>query len=274
MSKDAQSYDADDQKKTPTHFGTVVHSLGTQSERSKVPRLAVELTGVGGAVLVPIGLALMEGALGIGLAVLGGLTALAACLISAKKYRQREFSRIDICEMGIICCQGKTTRELWWNEIVDITCKKMHARKGTEPTALVFETANSSPTILMVGGTYNDKDVAQKLLEVLQKEWITVWCRRAKVRVEHGSVSVGRAMVNESGVVLDDRNIAWDMIKGVYEKDGIDCLRTSDGQESLEAAGTRTLFPSAARRIAALAEEPPRPHLLPPVSRSKGAGRN
>jgi len=257
--------DATEQSELQSRLGLVRHSLNTSAQQSQLPKRAVEVTGVCGAALVLIGMVFMSGVFGVVVAACGGLVLVAAYLISAKKHQRKLSTKIDVCEKGIVCNQGKTTRELLWNEVVEISSKKIRLPDGSESTALVFETAVPPPMLIMIGGTYCDKASAEKLLQALQQAWIAVWRRRAKALAQRDDLRVGKAIVRCGGVVLGGQEIGWSLITGVDVVDGVDRLHTKEGSELAEADGQVSLFPSAARRIAELAADPPVPLMLPPV---------
>ncbi len=248
-------------------FGAVVHTFSTLQKGSKAPRRALEASGVGGAVLVPVGLAAIEGALGIVVAVVGGLIALAAYLVSTRKRDRGLSTKIDVHEKGIVCTQGKAARELLWNEVVDISSKTVQTPDGTPSLALVFETVSPPPLLIMVGGVYGDESSTAKLLDSLRDVWMAVWCRRARVLAQHDGVRVGRALVRCECVTLGKHELAWSSITGVTLVNGVDCLQTVAGHEAVEGSGPTSPFPSAARRIATLAAAPPQRPLLPPAKR-------
>ena len=252
----------------PGHrFGAVVHTFSTEKKGSKAPRRALEASGVGGAVLVPVGLAAIEGTLGIVVAVVGGLIALAAYLVSARKRDRGLSTTIDVHERGIVCTQGKAARELWWNEVVDISSKTVQSPDGTPSLALVFETVNPPPLLIMVGGVYGDESATAMLLDSLRDVWMAVWCRRARVLAQHEGIRVGKALVRCECVKLGKHELAWSTITGVTRVNGVDCLQTVEGHEVVEGRGATSPFPSAARRIATLAAAPPERPLLPPAKR-------
>jgi hypothetical protein len=246
-------------------LGTSLHTFVTKQRSVKASKRAYEISGAGGAVLVPVGIAAVEGVLGTILAVFGGLVVLAAYLLSTRQAKRPPPTKIEVFERGLVCSQGPASREILWNEVVDIGCKKIETPDGTPSVALVFETVGAPPLLIMVGGAFSDESETAKLLSSLRDAWMPVWCRRACVLAQHDGVQVGLAMIRCDCVKLGDRELAWSAITGVSVDSGVDCLETTDGIEGVEGSGVTSPFPSAARRIAALAASPPKPLLLPPA---------
>jgi len=249
-----------------SRLGAVLHVHDAQPTQSNLPKRAMEVTGVAGVALVPVGLAVVGGLMGIALAVLGGLVALASFLLSSRTHPRKFATTVTLYEKGIVCLQGKSSREILWNEVVDISCRKIHEPNKTTATAIVFDTVLPPPLLLLTGGVYSDADSSRQLLEALQPMWLAVWCRRAKVLAEHHEVRVGLATVRVAGVFVGKQEIGWQLITGAVDADGVDCLQTTDGIEPVEASGTGGLFPSAAKRLVALAADPPTLPMLPPPS--------
>lgn len=262
VGKDGTKKTADGEPKTH-RFGAVTHEFSTSKKPSPWPRRAIEVSGVSGATLVPVGLVAVEGTLGIVVAVVGGLMALAAYVLSASKRHRGLTTKVVLHELGIVCSQGRQSRELMWNEVVDITYKTVSIPGAKATIALVFETVHPPPFLLMVGGPYGDERATALLIEKLGKIWLDVWCRRAKVLAELDGIQVGKAWVRHGCVVFGQRQLACSSITGVRTLDGVDRLQTDDGVESVETRGSAIPFPSTARRIVALASLPAEPLMLP-----------
>lgn len=254
----------DEQEKLEAHpLGANLHTFVTKQRRKKGSKRAYEFSGAGGAVLVPVGLTLVEGTLGIIVAVVGGLVALSAYWLATRGVKRPAPLTIEVFEKGIVCSQGQASREILWNEVIEITNKAIETPDGTPSLALVFETVGAPPLIIMVGGKFSDESETSKLLSSLQKAWIPIWCRRARVLAQHEPVRVGRASIGCDCVTVDGRKLAWSAITGVHEQAGRESLETLAGVEKVEESGKIQPFPSAARRIASLAQSPPEPLFLP-----------
>lgn len=248
-------------------LGASLHTFTTKVRASKAPKRAIEATGVVGAVLVPVGLAVVEGVVGIVVAVFGGLVALTAYLLSSRQRKKPPGTRIEVFEKGIVCSQADASRTLLWNEIIDITNKRIQMPDGTPVIALVFEAVADPPLLIMVGGSFSDESETAKLLDCLRDVWIPVWCRRAKVLAQHGGVTVGAAIVRCDCLAIGKQKLTWESITGVVTTAGAEQLTTQAGDQDIEGKGASNPFPSAARRVAALAKDPPTPALLPPARR-------
>lgn len=247
-------------------LGKTLHTFTTKVRAARAPRRALELSGGAGAVLVPVGLAAIEGTVGIVLAVFGGLVAIAAWILSARQRKTPPVTRIEVFERGLICSHGDASREVLWNEVVDVASKKIPMPDGSPAVALVFETVAKAPLLIMVGGKFSDESETAKLLTSLHDVWIPIWCRRARVLAQQqDGLVVGGALLRCECVSVGDQKLAWSAVTGVHVVDGADQLETTDGDKGVEGAGVTTPFPSAARRIAALAKAPPKPPLLPPA---------
>lgn len=246
-------------------LGKSLHAFSTKVRSSKGPKRALEVSGAAGAVLVPVGLALIKGTFGIVVAVFGGLIALAAWFLSSRQRKPAPPTKIEVFEQGLVCSQGKAEREILWNEVVDVSNKKIPMPDGSPAMALVFETVAAPPLLIMVGGTFSDESETAKLLDSLRDVWIPVWCRRARVLAQREEgLLVGAALVRCECLTVGDDRVAWSAIMGVNVADGVEQLDTNDGTKKVEGKGI-TPFPSAARRLAALAKTPPTPPMLPPV---------
>ena len=100
-----------------------------------------------------------------------------------------------------------------------------------------------------------------------------MWCRRARVLAQQDEgLLVGNALVRCECVTVEGDRVAWSAVTGVNAVDGSDRLETSDGEMTVEGKGV-TPFPSAARRLAALAKSPPTPPMLPPVPSRRALGK-
>lgn len=246
-------------------LGKKLHRFSTKVRVAKAPKRALEISGGAGAVLVPVGLAAIEGTLGIVVAVFGGLIAIAAWFLSSRQLKTPEATIIEVFERGLVCSRGDASREIVWNEVVDIGSKKIPMPDDSPAIALVFETVATAPLLIMVGGTFSDESETAKLLDSLRDVWIPIWCRRARVLAQQeDGLLVGGALVRCECLSVGDQKLAWSAITGVHVVEGSDRLETTDGDKAVEGGGVTTPFPSAARRLAALAAAPPTPPLLPP----------
>lgn len=251
-------------------LGARLHAFSTEARQSKAPKRALEISGATGALLVPVGVALVEGTVGIVVAVVGGLVALSAYLLSARQRKKPPATHIEVFERGIVASQGSASREVAWNEVVEVACKQIPMPDGTPAMALVFETVGNQPLLIMVGGRFSSESETAKLLDSLRDVWVPIWCRRARVLAQQQEgVLVGRALLRCECVTVDGEKVAWSAIRGVQTNDGVDLLNTSDGDVGVEAKGLTSPFPSAAKRIAALADSPPEPPLLPPATKRR-----
>ena len=222
------------------------------------------MTGATGALLVPAGVAFVEGTIGIVIAVLGGLVALSAYILSARERKKPPVTRIEVFERAIVASQGDASREVSWNEVVEVLCKQIPMPDGTPSMALVFETVGAPPLLIMVGGRFSDESETAKLIESLRSVWVPIWCRRARVLAQQqDGVQVGQALLRCECVTVGGEKLAWSAIRGFQTREGVDCLDTSQGDVGVEQKGATSPFPSAAKRIAALADSPPEPPLLP-----------
>ena len=236
-----------------------------------------EVSCVGGAALVPVGLAVVEGSLGVAMAAIGGLTALATYWLywlTSRKTRARGLV-VEVFDRGLVCSQGKESREVLWNEVVDILCRPMTASTGSTKLALALEVAGAAPLVFVCDGSPSDAAQVQGLVKVLGNKWLEIWSRRARVLMEREAVRVGPALVGYEGVGIRGRLIGWSEIRSeIGNENHTDASRSklaalliepTDALELTSAAGQAQPFPSAADRIEALAVDPPRPSALPPV---------
>ncbi|MCL2825022.1 MAG: hypothetical protein FWD57_13620 [Polyangiaceae bacterium] len=255
------------QKQTQLHerFGQLLHAIESAPQYSNMPKRAVEVTGVGGFACLVMGIAFLQGVMAVIVSVLGGLVLLAAFLVSKKTHRRALSTKIDMYERGIVCSQGKNERQLLWNEVVDISCRvtpdPSNSTSNTDVLALIFETAIPPPLLIIVGGKYMDKQAAEKMLESLSEVWLGVWCRRARMLAQSGGMRVRNAVGQCDGGTRGDITFGWESITGVVVRGGVDHLQTGDREVSVGGI----MYPSAAKRIAAIAAAPPGPPLLPAI---------
>ena len=267
MREDDTSATDDAGQEDTSPLGMILHSFEASRPRPKLRLRAVEIAGVCGAICVPVGIGLVHGTVGTVMAVAGGLVALLAFLLSSKK-NEPPRTTIEIREHGLSCTQGKGSRELRWNEVLDVSCHKMPSVNGEPSMALVFEVVSGEPLLIIVGGTFSEVSETAQLLDMLAMVWVPIWCRRSRVLAEHAlPVEVGGALVQCRCVTVRGEEIAWSDIKGAEGAR----LKTLDGTREVEGEQGVSPFPSAAKRLAALALNPPLPPLLPPA-RTGAAG--
>lgn len=247
-------------------LGKTLHTFSTKVRSAKAPKRALEISGGAGAVLVPVGLVAIGGTIGIIVAVFGGLIAIAAWFLSARQPKTPPSTIIEVFEHGLVCSRGDASREIVWNEVVDVDTKKIPMPDGSPAIAVVFETVATAPLLIMVGGSFSDESETAKLLDSLRDVWVPIWCRRARVLAQQeDGLRVGGALIRCECLTVGDQKLAWSAVTGVHVVDGVDQLETTDGDKGVEGTGVTVPFPSAARRIAALAAAPPTPPLLPPA---------
>ena len=251
-----------------TAFGTVLYSFEYGRKASNARKRAVEAVGASSAAILPTGLWILEGTLGVAVAAAGLLTLITAYMVSFKTHTRSKQTKVDIYERGIVCSQRNTTRELFWNEVVDISCIPKRPQNDTDSIAIVFENAASRPLTVSLGGEYCPQQLADELLKELRHQWLSVWCRRANVLAQYGLLQVGKATVKCSGILINDREIPWKSITGASAEHGIDHLTTEASSENVETNTNTKMFPSAAERIAAMAEHPPEALNHQPLVRS------
>jgi hypothetical protein len=226
-------------------LGRLVHRFEAKVRRPAARRRALEVTGVLAIALVPVGLAWVKGTLGTAVAVLGALVALAAYVLSGRA-AARPRVRIELFEGGIACAQGKQRRALAWNEIVEVTCRPV----GETGRAIAFEVVGEPPLVIVVGGAMSDVGDPAAMLAALEKVWVPLWCRRARALMEHDRrVRIGPVEACCDGVEVAGRRVPWHEVR---------LARRDPESEPLDDRATALPFPSTARRLAALAEAPPR----------------
>jgi hypothetical protein len=251
----------DDAQREQSPLGLSLHSFEARRPHPKLRLRALEVAGVCGALCVPVGIGLVNGTVGTVMAVAGGLVALVAFLLSSKA-KAPPSTKIEIHELGLSCAQGKGSRVLRWNEVLDVSCHKMPSTNGEPSMALVFEVVSGEPLLIIVGGTFSEVSETAQLLDMLAMVWVPIWCRRSRVLVEHAlPVEVGGALVQCGCITLRGEEIAWSDIQGAQG----DRLKTREGEREVEGDQGISPFPSAAKRLAALALHPPVPPLLPPA---------
>ncbi len=246
-------------------LGQRVHTFNTKARTSNRPTRAIEVSGIGGAALVPVGLAAIEGTVGMVVAIFGAGVAIVAYFLSARKKKNGTSTQIEVFRNGIVCSQGSATRTIVWNEIIDISCKKVTMSDDIPAMALVFETVNDQPLLIVVGGHFSNQSETAKLLDNLRDVWIPVWCRRARVLGQQlDGLRIGRAVACCEYLAIDGRKLPWSAIKGIDVVNGVEQLETAAGTLQVEDGNLVTPFPSVAQRLAALAHRPPSAPMLPP----------
>ncbi len=252
----------DDQHPT---LGKRVHEFvtrrGQRAERRR--KRMLEAMGFLALCMVPLGLGTVKGAIGTIVAVLGGVVGLMAYLLSSKRKSPIGLT-ITICEKGLVCSQGTASRQLLWNEIVDISSRNMPMPKGPAARALVLDVVAEPPLLIVVGGAFSNDTETKGLLDALAATWLPVWCNRARVLVEtERPLHVGLANVACDSMLIDGGTVSWTDIQGVDRSSGVPALLTKDGPVQVEEPSASQPFPSAAERLAAIAQAPPSPPLLP-----------
>lgn len=249
-------------------LGCSLYRFETQTSAKKGSKRAFELTGIAGAAMVPVGLAVMEGTVGLVMAGLGGAVALGAYWLSARKGQSANKVTLEVFEHGFVCTQGKAERKLHWNEVVDILSKQIPSRKDeitAKKFALAFETVGSEPLIIIVGGSEKEAKRVDELLGVLADTWLSVWCKRARVLLQYTDIVVGKATLGCEYVTIGRTKLTWQSLQGVTTKQGRALVTTKNEQHPVQDKLRVGPFPSGADRIAALAKQPPRRELLSPV---------
>jgi hypothetical protein len=243
-------------------LGQKIHAFQGRPVLSRAPKSLLVL-GVLSALMVPVGIKFVPGMAGTILAVLAGLVTLACYLLSGGRRRAPGID-IEIFEQGIVCCQGTARRELRWNEVVDISARKLTLPAGKCSTAIVLEVVCSEPLLIVVGAPFTDAERTRALVDALSGVWLEVWCRRARAVLQADrSMVVGQARVSPEGAEVGALQLTWDSIVGVESSGDPDRLATAQGAVDVEVLAGNTAFPSAARRLSALAKEPPIALALP-----------
>ncbi|MCU0694864.1 MAG: hypothetical protein MUF54_26115 [Polyangiaceae bacterium] len=217
-------------------LGKKIHTFRSKPRTAKAPRRTLEITGVGGAAMV-------------------------ALTINRKL---APITTIEVFERGILCTHGKASREIMWNAVVDIARQRVDLPGGKTTTSLVLEVVDAPPLPIMIGGVFSDTDAPGKLVQALGDVWLPLWCRRARAMVgaEH-TLQLGKVRLGCDCLRLAEERMAWSDVQGYEPDDQGDRLRTRSGIKVVETNGQSLPFPSTARRIAALAVEPPARNLLP-----------
>ena len=221
------------------------------------------LLGVASVLVVPIALKFVPGAFGTVLAVLGALVAVACYLLSGSRAQAHGID-IGIFERGIACTQGRASRELLWNEIVEVMARPISSPQGRQSTAIIFEVVGEEPLLIVVGAPFSDAEHTRQLVDHLESAWLRVWARRARALLEADqTVALGIARLSPDGALVGETLLPWQEIRGTSESDGSPRLDTSQGSLAIEPPGGNVPFPSAARRLAALAHDGPPRKFLP-----------
>jgi len=167
---------------------------------------------------------------------------------------------------GIACSQGEDRRELLWNEVVEVTSDLIVAPSGEKSHAIAFEVVSQPPLLIVIGGAFGSNKEARGLLDALELVWVPVWCRRARVLLsDERSIVLGAAQLTVASVKMGASQLRWDEVKGVDMKAECETLSTDAGPIRFEPIAGPTPFPSAAKRVAALAKSPPTIPLFSPA---------
>jgi hypothetical protein len=240
---------------------------GTKANRAR--KRVLEILGALGLIMVPVGLTVFKGTFGTILAVLGGILGL-ACYFTSPKKKTGLATVIEVFEKGVACSQGKDRRELLWNEVVEVTSDIIVAPTGQKSHAIAFEVVAQPPLVLVIGGAFGSDNEAVSLLKALEKVWVPLWCRRARVLLaDDRPILLGPARLTLTSVCLPDTELRWCEVKGVELSSERESLSTNSGPVPFEKNNGPAPFPSPARRVAALAELPPDLPLLPAPQVSK-----
>ena len=251
----------------PEHqlLGPRVHRFEAGGPRKKKRNWTVELLGILSALMVPVGLGWAKGTSGTIAAILGGIVAV-ACLLVLRRPQRRVSTVIELYENGVAVSQGQARRELVWNQVVEVWSRRLELAPGRISEVLVFEVACEPPLLIMVGGAVSDVKDGAALLATLERLWLPVWCRRARVWLEDArELKVGRVEMTLEGVRVGEKLLPWSEVTAGDKEPGSSLTVAGHAPDELDEAGANTPFPSTSARIAALAGAPPSPPLLPPA---------
>ena len=240
-----------------------VYEAHTRTNTNDKTRRQLEILGVLAVAMVPISLVYVKGTVGTALAVFGGVVALFAYYLSARKPVVRS-TTIRLHDRGVVCREGNAERQVLWNEVVDVKTKRFALPDGRTSMAIALEVVGTAPLLIVLTGTFKEQDRAGKLVDALSAVWLPTWCRRVRALVESGrDVTVGRARLSGECLSIDDDTVEWSEIEGVEASGTDEDLRVSGGVRVVEVEGAVIPFPSTARRLLALAQVPPSRPLLP-----------
>ncbi len=243
-------------------LGRSLFAFETTPRRKRRPR-SIILLGLMSVVVVPVSLTWVPGTVGTVIAVLAGLVALTCYLLSGSGKRPPSL-RIEVFERGVAASQADASRALLWNQIVDVSCHRIVLPNGRTNTAIVFEVVGEPPLLVMVGPPSGPSDRCLGLIEALSTAWLEVWARRARVLLDIGrEVTVGNVCLSRTGVRLGDRLLEWGDLHDIDHGDAQDRLVVGSTPVAVECSESSAEFPSAARRVLAIAKSPPTPPLLP-----------
>jgi hypothetical protein len=240
-----------------------VYEAHAKTNTSDKTRRQLEILGVLAVAMVPISLVYVKGTVGTALAIFGGVVALFAYYLSARKPVVRS-TTIELHDRGVVCREGGAERQVLWNEVVDVKTKRFALPDGRTSVAIALEVVGAPPLLFVLTGTFKEQDRAGKLVDALSAVWLPVWCRRVRALVESGrDVAVGRARLSGECLSIGEETVEWSEVEGVEASGTGEDLRVSGGVKAVEVEGAVTPFPSTARRLLALAQEPPSRPLLP-----------
>ncbi len=240
-----------------------VYEAQAKTKSKDKTRRQLEIIGVLAVLMVPISLMYVKGVTGTAMAALGGVVAVLAYYLSARKPAVRT-TTIKVHERGVVCTENDASRQVLWNEVVEVKSKRFALPDGRTSMAIALEVVGAPPLLFVVSGTFTGKDRASKLFEALSDVWLPVWCRRARAMLETGrEVEIGQARMSGESLSIGDKPVEWAAIQGVEGAQGQDELRTSGGLTAVEGDGLVVPFPSTAKRLAALAAVPPSRPVLP-----------
>jgi hypothetical protein len=254
---------SEDQETEHATLGRTVHTFLGRPPIARSPRSLLML-GVVSAVMVPIGIRYVTGTMGTVIAVLGALIAI-GCYFTSGARAHAPGIDIRIFDRGISCSQGSAARELMWNEIVEVTARRIKLPSGKSSLALAFEVVGEKPLLIIVGAPFSDAERTRQLVDSLSDAWLAVWCRRARVLLQaERDLNVGQASLTLDGAKIGSRHLDWSSILGVIDSEATVRLETDKGAIDVEPSTGNLPFPSAARRLSTLAQSGPIRPILPP----------
>lgn len=253
----------DDKQVEHATLGRTLHTFIGRPPITRSPRSLLVL-GVVSAVMVPIGMRYVPGTLGTVVAVVAALVAIGCYFMSGARARAPGID-IRVFERGISCSQGSASRELMWNEIVEVTARRIRLPQGKSSMAIAFEVVAEKPLLIIVGAPFTDEEHTRQLVDSLSNAWLGVWCRRARAMLQADrDLRVGQAELTSQGAKVGDRLLDWSGIRGVVASDATVRLDTVEGPVDVEPLTGNLPFPTAAARLSALARTGPIRGILPP----------
>ncbi len=160
-------------------LGKRLHLYEARSSAKKKGGLLrqLEITGVLAVIMVPVSLMYVKGTWSIVLAVFGGVVAVLAWYLSGRKPVPK-VTTIGVFAGGVRCSENEASRQVLWNQVVEVKSKRFPQPDGGQSVAVVLEVVGEPPLLFVVGSKFSSASDAVKLLEALAKVWLPVWCRR------------------------------------------------------------------------------------------------